>query len=537
MERRLQHVDLPTIGPLDVVVYHIGGDDGTGPIGALFQIVPNAIFVVFEIREDAAPVTVVHTAGKTPQITIKVNRAVDGDAGTKEFYVTNRPKSSSLLKPSPMARDEDPGFTDCRTWGENTKIEKTLKVETSSIEQIIEELGLPAPDIISSDAQGAELNILKGAGRFLDNALGVVTEVEFSEIYDHQPLFDEQMTLLTPKGFRLVNLLNMQVWHPIPRMRGMGFLTVGEAIFVKYFHAFAAGESRPVRGYVEIEGAPTTTLLKMCVVAMGFRMLSYAVKIAKYVKAERSDYQQHIHSQPALMRAFDMLRTFEAHEQCADRPADFYIDAIQFPDSVYLRNAAPDSSSIYKAERARDLLLKDGVKRHLGGDIAEAKIIYNQVLAGDPHNFDARQMLGLIALQSGNPAEAVEIMTEAFSYVVEHPCQVPAYINRGMAYKALGFYVEAFSDFDKALQLGGPRADALINRALALHNMQRYGDAVSDFDSAIALDDSNAEAHYRRSLALADMGRRADAVEGLRRCLQLNPAHAEAKVKLSALLG
>ncbi len=535
MERHLQDLDLLKIGPLDIVVYHVGGDDGSGPIGALFEMVPNAIFVVFEIRDDAAPVSVTQADDETRQIRIKVNRAVDGDAGTKKFYVTNRPKSSSLLKPSPMALKEDPGFTDCRTWGDNTKIEKVLTVETSSIQQIIEELGLPAPDIISSDAQGAELKILKGAGRFLDNALGVVTEVEFSEVYHHQPLFDDQMTLLGPKGFRLVNLLNMQVWHPIPRMRGMGFLTVSEAIFVKYFHAFASGEDRPLRGYVDITTAPTTTLLKMCIIAMGFRMISYALKIAQYVKAERKDYQQYMRTVPMLDRAFEMLKTFEEHEQNPDRPVDFYIGAIQFPDSVFLRNAAADSSTVYKAEYARGLLLQQAIDTHLRGDLAEAKRLYDLVLAESPNTFDARHMLGVMAMQNGNAAEAISTMNEAFSHVVEHRRYVPAYINRGVAYKSLGYYAEALMDFDKALQLGGPRPDALLNRGISLLNLQRQADALSDFDIVIALEKTSADAYYHRALALAGMKRRPEAIESLKKALQLSPAHAEAKAKLAEL--
>lgn len=208
--------------------------------------------------------------------------------------------SSSLFKPSPMASSEDPGYFHCRTWGENTRIEKTISVQTSSIERIIDDLGLPPPDVISIDAQGAELGILKGAGRHLENVLGVVTEVEFSEVYHKQPLFDDQMALLSPHGLRLVNLFNSQVWHPMPRMRGTGFLTVSEAVFLKYFFAFAPGEERPLRGFADMRLMTTTTLLKTCMIAMGLRMVSYAVKIAMFLKSERSDYQGLADSVPVL---------------------------------------------------------------------------------------------------------------------------------------------------------------------------------------------------------------------------------------------
>jgi len=536
MERNLQNSNLPTVGPLDIVVYHVGGDDGSGPIGALFEIIPNAIFVAFEIRDDAAPVSVTQADDDTQQVRIKVNRAVDGGRGTKEFYVTNKPKSSSLLKPSPMARDEDPGMPFCQTWGDNTRIVKTIEVQTSSIAQIIEELGLPAPDIISSDAQGAELRILDGAGRYLDNALGVVTEVEFSEIYHRQALFDDQMMMLSPKGFRLVNLMNMQVWHPVARMRGMGFLTVGEAIWVKYFHAFAPGEERPARGYVDIAATPTTTLLKMCIIAMGFRMLSYAVKVAKYVKAERNDYQQYMHLSPVLTRAFEMLETFEAHEQQTSRPFDFYIDAIQFPESVYLRNAALDAATLNKGTSARKALLREAVALYRNGDSDKAKEMCNLVLAGDPSHFDARHLVGVIALQSGNAAEAVAILSHATALVPDRPYYALAYNNRGIAYTSLGKLDEALADFDKALKLGGPRSDVLLQRANILFNLGRNSEAISDYDSVIRLQADNAEAYRNRGFALASMERKAEAMDSLKKSLQFDPNSENAKAKLNELL-
>ena len=343
------HPELPKVGPVDLVLYHVGGDGGVGPIGAVLEVIPNAILVTFEIRDDARPVLVETNAEHPQQVKIKVNRAVDEHRATREFYVTNQPKSSSLFKPSPMAKSEDPGYPHCQSWDDTTQIVKTLSVQTSSIEQIINELVLPPPDIISSDAQGAELGILRGAGAYLDNALAVVSEVEFSEIYHRQPLFDEQMALLSPKGFRLANILNSQMWHPLTRMKGMGFLTAAEALFVKYFFNFAPNEERPNRGYVDMRWVPTTTLLKACLVAMGFRLASYAVVIAKFIKAERNDYQQYVDSSFMLKRTFDILAFSEQHKNDPNRSADYFIDTLHIPDPVYFRNGVPDTCAIQRA--------------------------------------------------------------------------------------------------------------------------------------------------------------------------------------------
>ncbi len=336
---------MPIPGPTDVVVFHIGGDGSIGPVEALFEAVPdNLTIVVFEIRDDVQPVVVKRASYSDKQFRIKVNRAIDERSGVKDFHITTLPMSSSLFKPSPMAINEDAGYYHCKTWSENCTIEKTISVKASSIADVIAELSLPPPDVISIDAQGAELGILKGCGPYLDRALAVVSEVEFSEIYHRQPLFDEQMALLSPRGLRLVNLFNSQVWHPTSRMPGNGFLTVAEAVFVKYFHAFGPEEERPVRGYADMRATSTAELVKACIIAIGFRLISYAAKIAGFLKAERNDYQAYLKDVVPLQMAFMAAESLAEHKHRIDSDLDFFLKLMKIPESPNLRFGVPDTS-------------------------------------------------------------------------------------------------------------------------------------------------------------------------------------------------
>jgi len=338
-------VGLPRPGPVDLVVYHVGGDGSIGPVEAVIEAcADNVMLVIFEIRDDKTPLVVKRAAYSNKQHKIKVNRAIDEKTAVRDFHVTSLPLSSSLFKASPMAVTEDPGYYHCQTWADNTRITKTISIKTSSIAEVIAELKLPPPDIISIDAQGAEFGILKGTGPHLANALGVVSEVEFSEIYHQQPLFDQQMTLLSPHGLRLVNLFNSQVWHPGPRMRGNGFLTVAEAVFVKYFHAFAPGEEKPLRGYADMRTATTQTLLKTCMMAMGFRLLSYATKIAGYLKAERSGYESLLSNVPTLEMAFRLAGYVAQNKNLVSKDLDIFIKSVTFPESINLKYPVPDTS-------------------------------------------------------------------------------------------------------------------------------------------------------------------------------------------------
>jgi len=345
-------MQIPKITPQTLVVYHVGGDAGLGPVAAVFDAAPDSVLVTFEVRGDADKLFVDRDQLHAGQTRIKVNRAVDQGSATREFYVTNEPMSSSLFKASPMARSEDPGYDHCQTWEQNTEIVKTLTVETSSLEEIIREFNLPPPDIISIDAQGAELAILKGAGRYLrENTLAVMTEVEFSEIYHRQPLFDDQMAHLSADGFRLVTLYNAQVWHPLARMGITGFLTAAEALFFKYFHAFDDGEEHPSLGYMDMRQVPTPTLLKMCIISMGFRMISYAIKIAKFVKAERADYHEMVAADNMLQQVFYALDHFEKHQFDEDRSLNYFHDTLKFGGSVFLRYPVVDTCLMRREEK------------------------------------------------------------------------------------------------------------------------------------------------------------------------------------------
>lgn len=51
---------------------------------------------------------------------------------------------------------------------------------------------MPRPDFLSIDAQGSELDIIKGSGFILDeNIIGIMSEEEFHRLYDAQPLFGD----------------------------------------------------------------------------------------------------------------------------------------------------------------------------------------------------------------------------------------------------------------------------------------------------------------------------------------------------------
>jgi FkbM family methyltransferase len=260
-----------------LVVWHVGGEGDYGPAMAITAAYPDVQLVIFDAREDTDD----HLKAQTTERTTVINRCVDETSGKSNFFVNKWPLSSSLLPTSPIAAHEDPGYSHCATWGENTELARTICLQTVTIDEVVR-LGLaPKPDVLSLDAQGAELRILRGASTTLANVLCVVSEVEFFEIYEGQGLFDEQMALLRSDAFRLAEIQNSQYWHPSKRA-GIGFHTVGEAVWLKYV-GHKAG-----RGALHHSDLSPQSLLKLALIAHAFHRYSYVNHLLEILETEYS---------------------------------------------------------------------------------------------------------------------------------------------------------------------------------------------------------------------------------------------------------
>jgi protein O-GlcNAc transferase len=65
--------------------------------------------------------------------------------------------------------------------------------------------------------------------------------------------------------------------------------------------------------------------------------------------------------------------------------------------------------------------LQLGVQHHQAGRLADAERIYQQILAAEPENPHALQLLGLIAHTAGKHEIAVELMLKALAHLPAEP--------------------------------------------------------------------------------------------------------------------
>src|SRR4051812_3928076 len=109
---------------------------------------------------------------------------------------------------------------------------------------------------------------------------------------------------------------------------------------------------------------------------------------------------------------------------------------------------------------ARSESLQAALQHHQAGRLPQAEALYRQTLAHDPGSVDAMHYLGVIALQTGHPAIAVEWIGRAAALRRTDPA---IYSNLGEAYRQLRRFDEAIDSFNRALVLQPDHVDALNN--------------------------------------------------------------------------
>jgi tetratricopeptide (TPR) repeat protein len=170
-------------------------------------------------------------------------------------------------------------------------------------------------------------------------------------------------------------------------------------------------------------------------------------------------------------------------------------------------------------------MLHQAVAMQQNGAHAEAEEIYREILAVRPTHFDAIQLLGALALQTGRIDEGIELLKKAISI---NGKQAPLHSNLAYSYNAQRRFSEGLASANRALALQPGFADALNNRGNALAGLDRPAEALTSFDKALTLQPGFAQAWNNRACALRDLNRPADALTSCDHAIALQSGYAEA---------
>jgi FkbM family methyltransferase len=150
-----------------------------------------------------------------------VRKAVSSSSGDALLHVNSMDVTNAL---SPI-RDEAFGYLP-----DNFAKSGSISVETTKLDDYSRVDGIDRIDILKMDAQGSELDILRGGERLLSEGRVklVYSELIFVPVYEQQAAFHEIAAFLAPFGFRLFDFFGF-TYDPSGQLKwGMRFFYWGE---------------------------------------------------------------------------------------------------------------------------------------------------------------------------------------------------------------------------------------------------------------------------------------------------------------------
>lgn len=211
--------------------------------------------------------------------------------------------------------------------------------------------------------------------------------------------------------------------------------------------------------------------------------------------------------------------------------------------------------------------LQIAAQHHQAGRLETAGQIYRQILAVEPDQADALNLLGVLLHQTGQPAAGADCIRRAiaanasrpeFHYHLGRalaeqgdsqgamaayrraidlaPDMAQAYGNLGVLLRVQGNPQQAAACLAKAVELAPHLAEIHSNLGNALNDLGRAGEAVDCFRRAAQLQPNDPLFPYNLGTTLVDLGRTHEAVDSLRRAVQLGPRMVLAHVNLGSAL-
>ena len=170
-------------------------------------------------------------------------------------------------------------------------------------------------------------------------------------------------------------------------------------------------------------------------------------------------------------------------------------------------------------------LLRQAAAHHQLGELHQAEALYRQILAADPHHFDALHLYGVLKHQRGEHAAALTLIGAALK---ANARAAAAHSNYGIVLSVLERHDEAVASYERALALRPDYPEALHNRGNALHALGRLNDALDSFERALTLRPAYPDALINRAQILHTLGRDPEALAAVERALALKPQSAAA---------
>src|SRR5262249_18170113 len=144
--------------------------------------------------------------------------------------------------------------------------------------------------------------------------------------------------------------------------------------------------------------------------------------------------------------------------------------------------------------------MREAMRHHQAGRIAEAEALYRRILATQPAFAPALSYLGLLEQQSGRRSGLGKLLRA----VELAPTLAPLWLNYGIGLEGEGQADEAEQAFRRAISLDRRLFEAHIALGTNLRNRGRIDDAIAPYRDAIAVAPERPEGHVNLGGSLND---------------------------------
>lgn len=168
--------------------------------------------------------------------------------------------------------------------------------------------------------------------------------------------------------------------------------------------------------------------------------------------------------------------------------------------------------------------LNESMAQHRAGNLDVAENGYREILRFDPSHAESLHLMGVAAVQRGEPWAAIEWFEKARQNAEPSALLLN---NLGTALRDVGRFEDAVDAFRQSVSVAPEFAGARFNLALALEAGGNTGAAVAEYEAAICCDPGLTQAHLRLGGLKSSLGDFESAIESLKKAKQLDPRTVE----------
>jgi FkbM family methyltransferase len=267
-------------------------------------------------------------------------------------------------------------------------------IKAKSIADWAREAGVADIDFCKLNIQGAELDVLRGAGPLLGSVLGIVAEQTFNATYIGAPLFGEVYEFIRGAGFSMFDVIGMNF---VARTRSPIHVTDDRVFSVRGTwprHQFLEGHFLYLRDPIlsarewDSGSASLEQCIKLACIAELFGQIEFAFELLSWIAAS-----------PRAGKAGSLCR------EIVDRGAEVY-RAVSQPDTSSAEKQ-PDTPSAEKVPASGDLEVESKrLEAELAAQADEAMRLRAE-LAARVAGLEAKLAARVAGLEAGNAKSSV----------------------------------------------------------------------------------------------------------------------------------